>query len=205
MTKVKICGLRRAEDVAIVNRLQPDLIGFVCYEKSFRYVDRKLAYELRQQLSANIPAVGVFVSEQIEVIRQLWQDQSIQRIQLHGNEDAAYVQALREAIPDAVIIRAVRVQSGEQILEAQESACDYLLLDTYVKDQYGGSGKSFDLSLIPPLKKPWFLAGGLQAENIREKLRIKHPYGVDVSSAVETNRYKDEEKIRRFLEAVRGA
>ena len=105
---------------------------------------------------------------------------------------------------DTPLIKAVRVQSKEQILEAEKLDVDYLLLDTYVKGQYGGSGISFDKALIPKLTKPYFLAGGLDAENVNENISRCNPFAVDVSSAVETDGVKDETKIEEFIERVRN-
>ena len=114
-----------------------------------------------------------------------------------------HIHRLKNLCPSLPLIKAVRVQSTKQILEAEKLPCDYLLLDTWQKDSYGGSGKTFDRSLIPPLAKPWFLAGGLNTENIAESIAQCHPWAVDVSSAVETNSVKDKEKIKTFIDHVR--
>lgn len=200
--KVKICGLRRREDVSYVNESLPDYAGFV-FAKSKRQVTQEQARELREILDPRVQAVGVFVNEEIETVVRLCEQNIIQLIQLHGDEDAAYLKRLSKQT-DVPIIRAVRVQSAEQILEAQKQACDYLLLDTYIPGQYGGAGHSFDLKLIPPLRKPWFLAGGLDSKNVEEKLAKYRPFGVDISSGVETDGTKDPEKIRTFIENARG-
>lgn len=199
MTKIKICGLKRKEDISYVNELLPDFAGFV-FAKSSRQVDAKKAAELKKQLSPKIKAVGVFVNADPQFIAELYQQQIIDLAQLHGDETADYIHRLKHLCPSLPLIKAVRVQSTKQILEAEKLPCDYLLLDTWQKDSYGGSGKTFDRSLIPPLTKPWFLAGGLNAENIAESISQCHPWAVDVSSAVETDGVKDKEKIRTFID-----
>lgn len=202
MVKVKICGLKRSEDIQIVNHLRPDFAGFV-FAKSKRQVDEKTAETLRKELSNEILAVGVFVNEDREKIRYLCEKGIIQIIQLHGDENAEYIAELKKMLPEIPIIKAVRVRTAKEILEAEKQECDYLLLDTYVKDVYGGSGKVFDKKLIPVLKKPYFLAGGLNAENVNENIEACNPFAVDVSSAVEKDGIKDEIKIKEFLERVR--
>ena len=124
-------------------------------------------------------------------------------VQLHGDEDEEYMKELKNQLPEIPVIKAVRVRSKEQILETEKTECDYLLLDTYVKDMYGGSGKTFDKGMIPDLKKPYFLAGGLDASNVIDNIRVCHPYAVDVSSAVEIDGWKDAGKIKEFLERIR--
>lgn len=200
--KVKICGLCRMEDISYVNACLPDYVGFV-FAESRRQVTPKQAKEMREALDSHIQTVGVFVNENMETILRLCSQGILDLIQLHGDEDEDYLKRLA-AGTDVPIIRAVRVQSTQQILEAQQRECDYLLLDTYIPGQYGGGGKSFDPKLVPPLSKPWFLAGGLDPGNIEEKLAGYRPFGVDVSSGVETEGRKDPEKIRAFIEQVRG-
>lgn len=202
MVKVKICGLRRAEDIAMVNEFHPDFVGFV-FADSKRKVDSKTAKLLRKELRRDIPAVGVFVNEDVEIIRSLCIQEIIQMVQLHGDEDEEYMKELKNQLPEIPVIKAVRLRSKEQILETEKTECDYLLLDTYVKDMYGGSGKTFDKGMIPDLKKTYFLAGGLDASNVIDNIRVCHPYAVDVSSAVEIDGWKDAGKIKEFLERIR--
>ena len=223
MTRIKICGLKRPEDVDYVNQYLPDYAGFV-FAGSKRRVTDEQAEELSRKLDERIIPVGVFVNEPVEHIVNLVEKGIIRIVQLHGDEDEAYILKLREALKKTIyesgeaaekirgqnkkeiikIIKAVRVQSREQILEAAKLPCDYLLLDTWQKDAYGGCGKQFDKSLIPSgLTIPYFLAGGLSAENIQENIEICHPYAVDVSSAMETDGKKDKKKIQKFIERVR--
>lgn len=201
--RVKICGLCRMEDVSYVNDCLPDYAGFV-FAESRRQVTAEQAGKMREALDPRIRAVGVFVNAPIEDIGRLCDREIIDLVQLHGDEDGAYLRRLAARV-HVPLIRAVRVQSTEQILKAQEEPCDALLLDTYIPGQYGGGGQAFETALIPPLEKPWFLAGGLQPENVGERLKSCRPFGVDVSSGVETNGKKDPEKIRAFIKNVRGS
>jgi phosphoribosylanthranilate isomerase len=124
-------------------------------------------------------------------------------VQLHGDESETYIRQLKDQI-DCPVIKAVRVQSAEQIRQAEKLPCDLLLLDTYQKGQYGGSGKMFDYALIPTLQKRFFLAGGLDSSNIAQAIRACNPYGVDISSGMETDGLKDESKIRQIIQTVRN-
>lgn len=201
MTRIKICGLKRPEDVAAVNAALPDYAGFV-FAGEKRRISRETARKLKSLLDPRIASVGVFVNEPPENISAIVNDGTLDLVQLHGDEDRAYLERLRQLV-DVPFIRAVRVQTGEQILEAEQLPCDYLLLDTFVKDTYGGSGKTFDLGLIPALSKPFFLAGGLHVDNVAAAIAAGHPWCVDISSGAETAGYKDPEKIRRLTEIVR--
>lgn len=203
MTKVKICGLRRPEDVAMVNRWRPDYAGFV-FASGKRQVTREQARVLRQQLDPSIPAVGVFVREPVETVAELANEEIIQLVQLHGDEDAAYIEALRK-LSKVPIIKVIRVKDKESLEHLESWDCEYFLLDAFSRSQYGGLGKTFDHKLLKDLKlpKPFFLAGGLNEGNIADALSCVHPFGVDTSSGVETDGVKDEEKIRGFIRAVR--
>lgn len=202
MIKVKVCGLMVLEDVAYVNAYMPEYAGFV-FAPGRHQVDGEWVKGLRMFLNPEIQVVGVFVNEEIEKIKKLCKDGTIDVIQLHGDENEQYLEELKAQVENPVI-KALRVQSEEQLMEANNLSCDYLLLDTYTKGQYGGSGMSFDLNLIPKMKKPFFLAGGLTPDNVREKIRASHPYAVDISSGVEgVDGFKDREKIQKFIENVR--
>lgn len=202
MTKIKICGLSREEDIIAVNETMPDYIGFV-FAESKRRISREKALELKKLLNPNIKAVGVFVNAPITEVANCCADNTIDLIQLHGDESDEYMAQLK-SITDKPIIRAVRVRSTEDIMKADHLPCDYLLFDTYIKDQYGGSGVTFDWSLIPKIEKPFFLAGGLDRTNINEAVRQCDPYCLDISSGVETNWRKDNKKIKEIVTIVRS-
>jgi phosphoribosylanthranilate isomerase len=200
MPKIKICGLTRLQDIDIVNECLPDYIGFV-FAPGRRQVTYDRAAAMKARLDCRIKAVGVFVNAGFGKIARLCRDEVIDLVQLHGDEDERYIAGLKErvAVP---IIKAVRVQDPAQVLAAEALPCDYLLLDTYHKDAYGGTGAAFDYSLIPPLQKPFFLAGGLNAENILVAA-MKNPFCLDVSSGVETDGVKDAVKVRELVRIVR--
>ena len=201
MTKIKICGLFRPEDADYVNEVLPDYIGFV-FAESRRKVTIARAEEMKKRLDGRIQTVGVFVNAAMDAAAALAQNGVIDLIQLHGSEDAAYIEQLRlrTGIP---IVKAVRVQSTAQVLAAQEFCCAYLLLDAYHPAKQGGSGQRFDWTLLPALEKPYFLAGGINMENIRDALKHK-PYAIDVSSGAETDGVKDRQKIIKLVNIVRS-
>lgn len=197
--RIKLCGLTRPCDIEAVNDLRPDYIGFVFAKKSRRYVSPKQAAELKSLLRPGILAVGVFVDEEIERITGLLSSGVIDLAQLHGGEDETYIERMRERT-DRPIIKAFRVEVEEDIEKAQASAADYVLLDS----GGGGTGKAFDRELLARIDRPYFLAGGLDASTVGEAVKRWRPYAVDVSSGIETDGVKDAEKMRRFMEAVRG-
>lgn len=199
-TRIKICGLRRLEDVYLVNTVQPHYAGFV-FAPSKRQVSPEDAQVLRSSLQPSIQAVGVFVNATPKEIAQLCHQKTIQLVQLHGQEDASYIQQLRQLI-QVPVIKAVRVRSTADIFIAQQLDCDYLLLDTYVSGMAGGSGQQFAYEKIPSLHKPFFLAGGLTADNVQQAIKRVRPFAVDVSSGVEQNGWKDTEKVSKFMQQV---
>ena len=198
MTRIKMCGLRRSEDIEAVNRLAPEYIGFVFAPASRRYVSPAEAAGLRQALRPEIRAVGVFVNEEIRTVTRLLQEGIIDIAQLHGNEDAEYISRLRDSAGKPVI-RAFRVKEEADLRVAEGSPADMILLDAGA-----GDGKTFDWSLLASVSRPYFLAGGLTPENAAEAVERFRPFAVDVSSGIETNGFKDFEKMRAFVRAVRG-
>lgn len=197
MAKVKLCGLSCIEDIQIVNRLKPEYIGFVFAPKSKRRIDRQQAQKLRASLDPSIAVVGVFVDEKIEEIASLLEENVIDIAQLHGKEDPNYLQALRQ-LTKKPLWKAIQIQERQDIQKANESLADLILLDAGM-----GSGTSFDWSFLKEVNRPYFLAGGLDTINIHEALSL-HPYGVDVSSGIETNGRKDALKMEAFIAATRG-
>ena len=195
MTKIKICGLKRLQDIEYVNELLPDFIGFVFAGTKRRITDEK-AKELKAALNPEIKSVGVFVNDTLEHISFLANNNIIDIIQLHGDEDRKYIADLRK-LTDKKIIKAVRVKDSMSVQEAKELNADYLLLDTYSNSgEYGGTGKTFNREYIPKNIGNYFLAGGLNAENLKEIIKDTNPYAVDLSSGVETDGFKDREKIK---------
>ena len=250
MSLIKICGLKRIEDVYTVNEFKPDYVGFV-FAATKRFVSDETAAILKAALNPDIPAVGVFVNEPIAHIVKLVREKSIDIIQLHGQEDLDYVNQLREELTKEVgsqdkgeisrvpLIKVVRIDvtmdekladeklSDEKtvdenvyaawkekqteinrklIMEAKKCEPEYLLFDSKVKGIPGGSGQTFNVETLPDDEEiglPYFLAGGIDLSNVSGLISLKRPFGIDVSSAVETDGFKDAEKIKAMIEAVR--
>lgn len=200
MTKLKLCGLARICDIEAANRLNPEYIGFVFAKKSRRYVDPAQARKLRARLNKGISPVGVFVNESPEAIANLVRSGIIDVVQLHGSEDEDFLRKLRE-LASCPIIKAFSVKTPQDVRIACESSADLILLDS----GGGGTGTVFDWDLLEPIRRPWFLAGGLSPENAADAIRRLAPYGVDVSSGIETDGVKDIQKMNDFVRAVRGA
>ncbi len=200
MTKIKICGLRRSQDIMMANRYKPDFAGFIIdFPKSHRSIIHEEATKLGSFLTEEIPIVGVFVDQPIEKVISLLKDGTIDIAQLHGNESPDYIKQVQDATGCGVI-KAFEVKSEADIEEACKSPADYLLLD-----QGKGGGEAFDWSLIKQRPdKPWFLAGGLTVDNLQQAIDTVHPWGVDISSGVETDGVKDEEKVKEVVSIVRG-
>lgn len=197
--KIKLCGLRRECDIEYVNELLPEYIGFIFAPKSKRYVEPELALELRKKLDSEIVPVGVFVDENPELIADMVKRGTISAVQLHGNEDNAYIAGLRRLVGSSVeIIKAFVVKSENDVEAANNSDADYVLLDSG-----GGSGEVFDHSLIKNIDRPYFLAGGLTSENVGGAVSNLQPYAVDASSGLETDGFKDFNKMSAFVKAVR--
>lgn len=199
MTNVKFCGLRRPCDIEAANLLMPEYIGFVFAPQSKRYITRELALQLKKQLHPAISSVGVFVQENPKKVAAMLNDGIIDLAQLHGNENESYIKNLRE-LTCKPIIKAFRIDSLQDILEAEASSADFILLDSGT----GGTGTTFDWTLLQHIQRPYFLAGGLNLQNISAALQTLKPYAVDVSSGIETHGYKDKEKMREFIRFVRN-
>lgn len=197
MTKIKMCGLSRPCDIEYANEVMPEYIGFVFAEKSRRYVIPEKAIELRNNLDRKIIPVGVFVNAKPEFITELVDRKIIDMIQLHGAEDNQYIESLRQLV-DVPVIQAFRIEKQEDVKKAENSPADYILLDSGM-----GSGKTFDHSLIN-INRPYFLAGGLTPENVGDTVGRLRPFAVDASSSLETDGYKDLNKMIAFADAVRG-
>lgn len=201
-TKIKLCGMFRECDIEYVNEAKPDYIGFiVMFPKSHRNIDLETALRLKSRLSPEIKSVAVSVNAPVKLFAEFAKRGAAELLQCHGDEDADYIARLRE-LTGVPIIKAVKVTSVADIENAQKLGADYLLLDSGT-----GSGVTFDHSLIDPqkIRVPFFLAGGLTPENIGQAVREIRPYGVDLSSGIETDKLKDREKILAAVREVRNA
>ena len=198
MTKIKCCGLMRNADIDMANRLHPDYIGFVFAKKSRRYIEMDTSKALKSRLDQDIRAVGVFVDAEIDEITAQVNAGIIEMIQLHGSEDVNYLKRLQEHV-DVPIIKAVQIRTKEDTKGLESIPADLLLLDAGA-----GDGKVFDWDLLEDIRQPYFLAGGLNPENVGDAVALLHPYGVDISTGIETDGYKDEAKMRAFINAARS-
>lgn len=197
MTKIKLCGLSRPCDIKAANELKPEYVGFVFAPKSKRYVTPQTAAELKQLLSSEIQAVGVFVNEAVEKIAVLLNSGIIDIAQLHGNEDEDYIRQLKQ-LTDKSIIKAFRIETSSDIADAEQCLADHILLDSGA-----GTGTVFDWQLIQGIHRPYFLAGGLGIDNVENAVKQLTPFVVDVSSGIETDGLKDKTKMAAFVAAVR--
>lgn len=199
MTKVKLCGIKHPNDLIGINTWCPDYTGFVFAPESKRYLPPHEAKMLRTKLNPAIQSVGVFVNAPIEIILTCLNDHIIDLVQLHGNEGPDYLNALRHQTT-APIIQAFHLSTPADAQRVQKSPADYILLD----HKNAGSGCTFDWSLASPLRRPFFLAGGLNADNVSAAIHQLQPFAVDTSSGIETNGQKDWQKIKAFIQAVRS-
>lgn len=209
MVKLKICGMRRSEDIEMANRYKPDYIGFV-FADSPRKVSYGQAKELSSLLSDDIVPVGVFVNEHMKLIVDLFKDGIIEMAQLHGDEDEKYIRNLKDKSIEETgkqipVINAIEIKEGadydDELLKWRDSASDYFILDSGK-----GSGKTFDWSLLDKesdfFENSIFLAGGLNSENLALAIEEFNPFAVDLSSSVETDGFKDEKKIKKIIEIM---
>lgn len=200
MTKIKICGLSRPCDIEYVNEAKPDFCGFIInVPKSKRNVSPDTVRQLVKNLSSDVKPVGVFVNAPMDEIAALTEDGTLAYVQLHGKEDEAYIAALRERI-HVPIIQAFKVTCPEDVAHAQQSSADYILLD----NGSGGTGKTFDWSHLRDITRPYILAGGLGPDNLGLAVSQLAPWGVDLSSGVETDGFKDKNKVLAAVQAVRA-
>ncbi|MDE6744898.1 MAG: phosphoribosylanthranilate isomerase, partial [Lachnospiraceae bacterium] len=208
MVKIKICGIKRIEDVYYVNQYLPDYIGFV-FADTRRKVSLETAALLAKELDPRIKRVGVYVRQEIGLLTESLVSGTVDYLQLHGDEDAAYEEALFESLiqqgiddPQERCIKAFRIRGAEDFMRVGETKCRWLLLDTYSQTLPGGTGEHFNWDLIQGIDREFFLAGGINVGNIERAIREVKPYAVDVSSSLETDGVKDKEKIREFMEKV---
>ena len=199
MTRIKICGLYRPQDVEYVNAVMPDWCGFIIdFPKSHRNLAPDRVRTLRAGLAPGITPVGVFVDSPVEDVAALLHDGTISVAQLHGHEDGAYIARLRTLAPGCTVWKAFKVRTPADLAAANAAAADMVLLDNGY-----GTGAAFDWSLARGVTRPYILAGGLTPENIPDAIVRLRPYGLDISSGVETDKMKDFDKIKAAVAAAR--
>lgn len=201
MVKVKICGLRRKEDIEYANELKPDYVGFV-FAKSKRQIEVEQALDLISLLDKEIKTVGVFVNEPVENALKIAQTLNLDVLQFHGDETQDYIDNFK----NFTVWKAIRIKDKEDLEKTKEFKVNSFVFDTLTKNEYGGTGKTFNWEVLKgfELNVPIILAGGLNENNVEEAIKIVDPYAVDVSSGVETEGYKDFKKMKSFIEKVRG-
>ena len=200
--KLKLCGMRRRQDIDYVNEYRPDYAGFILSEGFRRSIGLGTFCELASCLDKGIKRVGVFVNEPLENLLKYYPEE-LDVFQLHGDEDEKYIAQLRNHIPKSCEIwKAVRVKSTADIEKWNGSKADKLLLDAFQEGIVGGTGKVADWNLITAanIQKPFFAAGGITAENFTVAATRLHPYGIDLSGGIETDGVKDKAKIAEITE-----
>ncbi len=200
--KIKLCGIKRKEDIEYINEFRPDYIGFI-FAPSARQITPEHAATLNKNLSIGIKSVGIFVNEPVENVVRATEISGTDVIQLHGDEDKEYIDNLKKHT-DKKILKAVRLQNSDDLYSADRLGADFLLIDSFKASQYGGTGKTADWNVIKHtiIYTPFFLAGGINTENITEAISCVDPYGIDISGGIETNGLKDREKIRKIMNIV---
>jgi phosphoribosylanthranilate isomerase len=201
MIRVKICGMTNERDALKAVEFGAWAVGFIFYKESPRYISPTKARKIISELPPFITPVGVFVNHKEGAVRDIMTFCGIQTLQLHGDESPSFCERFRRY----KVIKALRLQGPVSLGELKRYPVAAFLFDTYQKDAYGGSGKTFDWQWVPSRKdlgKPVILSGGLNAGNVRQALDAVHPFAVDVCSGVESQPgVKDEQRLKEFLES----
>ena len=215
--KVKMCGISKVETIPAVVEAKPDYMGLV-FALSKRQVTvdqaKTLVEELHKQYATRynsgaeqstndeIKTVGVFVNETLDNLVKIATEANLDAVQLHGDEDEAFIQSLKERT-NVEVWKAVQIRSAADAESWIDSSADMLLFDAYHKDERGGTGEVFDWSCLDEFERPFMLAGGIDSTNVARAIRTVRPYGIDISSGIETDGVKDDEKIKAFTNIVR--
>ena len=215
--KVKMCGISKVETIPAVVEAKPDYMGLV-FAPSKRQVTvdqaKTLVEELHKQYTKRynngaeqsnndeIKTVGVFVNETLDNLVSIATEANLDVVQLHGDEDEAFIQSLKERT-NVEVWKAVQIRSAADAETWIDSSADMLLFDAYHKDDRGGTGEVFDWSCLDEFERPFMLAGGIDSTNVARAIRTVRPYGIDISSGIETEGVKDDEKIKAFTNIVR--
>ncbi len=200
--RVKICGITRIEDAMEVINNGANAIGFIFYKKSKRYIEPQKVKEIIEKIPPFITTVGVFVNEEIEEIKKIVKIAKLDLVQLHGEEDKEYIDEIKK---DVKVLKAFRVKNKNILEDIKKMELDSFLLDAFTKEEYGGSGKTFDWEIAKESKKLGnvILAGGINENNIQEIIEKIQPYAVDISSGVEIEPgIKDPKKINNIFNKI---
>jgi len=208
MVRIKICGITNEKDALWAVNLGVDYIGFNFYKDSPRKISPKLAAQIIGKLPSFTQPVGVFVNEEMKVVKRIAEKCRLNLVQLHGKETPEYCRELQTQSPRLKMIKAFRMRGKENLDGIENYGVDYYLLDSYVPGIEGGTGEIFNWDLAVEAKqfgKPVFLAGGLSPDNVTQAIEKVDPYGVDVASGVErTPRRKDYNLMREFISRIRA-
>ncbi|AEF17501.1 MULTISPECIES: phosphoribosylanthranilate isomerase [Thermoanaerobacterium] len=203
MTLVKICGIRRAEDIEYLNNLKPDYAGFV-FAESKRKVDVNTAYSLIKNLDRQIKKVGVFVNEKVSVVKDVAVYLNLDVLQFHGDEQQDYI----DNFDDYTVWKAIRISEKSDVFRLRDYNVDGILLDSKINGFYGGSGMKFDWNLVNDvkdnLKCKFILAGGINPDNVLKAVETARPDVIDVSSGVEVGGFKNYQLMKDLICKVRS-
>ena len=214
--KVKMCGISKVETIPAIVDAKPDYMGLVfapskrqvtvdqakiLVEELHRGYAKKYGSDTEHDKNGTIKTVGVFVNETVENLVTIANEANLDAVQLHGDEDEAFIQSLKERT-NVEVWKAVQIRSAADVEAWIDSSADMLLFDAYHKDERGGTGEVFDWSSLDAFERPFMLAGGIDSTNVARAIRTVRPYGIDISSGIETNGVKDDEKIKAFTKIV---
>ena len=209
--KVKMCGISKVETIPAIVDAKPDYMGLV-FAPSKRQVTVEQAKILIEELHKQcinhydikvVKTVGVFVNETLDNLVRIADTANLDAVQLHGDEDEAFIQSLKERT-NVEVWKAVQIRSAADVEKWIDSSADILLFDAYHKDERGGTGEVFDWSSLDAFERPFMLAGGIDSTNVARAIRTVRSYGIDISSGIETNGVKDDEKITAFTKIVKS-
>lgn len=196
--KIKICGIKNENEAKIINECMPDIAGFV-FASGKRQIDINKAKILKKIINQEIETAGIFVEQNEDEILEIYNEKVIDIIQLHGDYDERTIKNLKEKT-GAKIIKVIRVKEDFYKIE---TFADFILFDAYSKDKYGGLNKTFDWNIKIISNVPYFVAGGINENNIIEMVKKLTPYGVDISSGVEVDGFKTKEKVFNIIKIIK--
>ena len=216
--KVKMCGISKVETIPAIVDAKPDYMGLVfapskrqvtvdqaktLVEELHRGYAQKYGSDTEHDKNDTIKTVGVFVNETVDNLVTIANEANLDAVQLHGDEDEAFIQSLKERT-NVEVWKAIQIRSAADVEEWIDSSADMLLFDAYHKDERGGTGEVFDWSSLDAFERPFMLAGGIDSTNVARAIRTVRPYGIDISSGIETSGVKDDEKITAFTKIVKS-
>ena len=216
--KVKMCGISKVETIPAVVEAKPDYMGLVfapskrqvtvdqaktLVEELHRGYAQKYGSDTEHDKNDTIKTVGVFVNETVDNLVTIANEANLDAVQLHGDEDETFIQSLKERT-NVEVWKAIQIRSAADVEKWIDSSADMLLFDAYHKDERGGTGEVFDWSSLDAFERPFMLAGGIDSTNVARAIRTVRPYGIDISSGIETNGMKDDKKITAFTKIVKS-